>query len=338
MVTIYDIAEATGYSAPTVSKALNGQGSLSEETRQRILDKANELGYEPNITARTLTTKKSYLIGVIYDDTGMNMGFSHPLFSPVLTRFREKIEAAGYDIIFLSRHFNMTYFSHANFRCIDGVIIINPATNTPADFQDFIKTNLPRVSTNSVFEGIPTVITENVQSGYEAAEYFVKHGHKKIAYISAPVNGISTAPDERYEGFKAALEHYQLYDEGLYELSTDWTKECGAEAFGRLIKRRKDITAVFVTNDQLAFGVYEYAKKHGIRIPEDISVIGFDDEIASEHLGLTTFRQSTNEIADISAQLMLDQIDGKQVPPLIRCHAAIVERESVKTIRSFRLF
>lgn len=338
MVTIYDIAEATGYSAPTVSKALNGQGSLSEETRQRILDKAKELGYEPNITARTLTTKKSHLIGVIYDDTGMNMGFAHPLFSPVLTRFREKIEAAGYDIIFLSRHFNMTYFSHANFRCIDGVIIINPATNTPADFQDFIKTDLPRVSTNSVFEGIPTVITENVQSGYDAAEYLVKHGHKKIAYISAPVNGISTAPDERFEGFKSALEHYQLYDESLYELSADWTKECGAEAFGRLIKRRKDITAVFVTNDQLAFGVYEYAKKHGFRIPEDISVIGFDDEIASEYLGLTTFRQSTTEIADIASQLMLDQIDGKQVPPLIRCRAEIVERESVKTVKSFRLF
>ena len=338
MVTIYDIAEATGYSAPTVSKALNGQGSLSEETRQRILDKAKELGYEPNITARTLTTKKSHLIGVIYDDTGMNMGFAHPLFSPVLTRFREKIEAAGYDIIFLSRHFNMTYFSHANFRCIDGVIIINPATNTPADFQDFIKTDLPRVSTNSVFEGIPTVITENVQSGYDAAEYLVKHGHKKIAYISAPVNGISTAPDERFEGFKSALEHYQLYDESLYELSADWTKECGAEAFGRLIKRRKDITAVFVTNDQLAFGVYEYAKKHGIRIPEDMSVIGFDDEIASEYLGLTTFRQSTTEIADIASQLMLDQIDGKQVPPLIRCRAEIVERESVKTVKSFRLF
>ena len=95
MVTIYDIAEATGYSAPTVSKALNGLGSLSEETRQRILDKAKEMGYEPNSTARTLTTKKSYLIGVVFDDTGMNKGFSHPLFSPVLNRFREKIEAAG---------------------------------------------------------------------------------------------------------------------------------------------------------------------------------------------------------------------------------------------------
>lgn len=338
MITIYDIAEATGYSAPTVSRALNGLGSLSEETRQKILDKAKELGYEPNITARTLTTKKSYLIGVIYDDTGMNMGFSHPLFSPVLTRFREKIEAAGYDLIFLSRHFNMTYFSHANFRCIDGVIIINPATNTPADFSDFIKANLPRVSTNSVFDGICTVITANEQGGYEAAEYFLKHGHKKIGYISAPVDGISTAPAERFNGFRTALEKYHIFDDSLYELCSDWGKESGAEAFGRLIKRRKDLTAVFVTNDQLAFGVFEYAKKNGIRIPEDLSVIGFDDEIASEYLGLTTFRQSTTEIADIASQMMLDQIDGKSVPPIIRCLPELIERKSVKTIKGFRLF
>ncbi|BDC94430.1 LacI family DNA-binding transcriptional regulator [Treponema bryantii] len=338
MVTIYDIAEATGYSAPTVSKALNGLGSLSEETRQRIINKAKELGYEPNISARTLTTKKSYLIGVVYDDTGMNKGFSHPLFSPVLNRFREKIEAAGYDIIFLSRHFNMTYFSHANFRCIDGVIIINPATNNASDFDDFIRTNLPRVSTNTIFKDICTVITANEQGGYAAAEYFINHGHKKIAYISAPVDGISAAPTERYEGFKSALKTYNLYDEELYELSATWDKESAYEAFGRLIKRRKDITAVFVTNDQLAFGVCDYAKDHNIKIPEDISVIGFDDDFAAEYAGLTTFRQSANEIAEISAQMMLDQIDGKTVPSIIRCRPELIERNSVKTIRGFRLF
>ena len=338
MVTIYDIAEATGYSAPTVSKALNGLGSLSEKTRQKILDKATELGYEPNITARTLTTKKSNLIGVIYDDTGMNKGFSHPLFSPILTSFRDKVEAAGYDIIFLSRHFNMSYFSHANFRCIDGMIIINPATNNPADFDDFIKAKLPRVSTNSIFKDICTVITENEQGGFTAAEYFIKHGHKKIAYISAPVDGISSAPTERYEGFKTALKLHNQFDEELYEVCSSWDKQSAYEAFGRLIKRRKDITAVFTTSDQLAFGVYDYAHDHNIRIPEDISVIGFDDDFASEYVGLTTFIQNATEIGNIAAQMMLDQIDGKTVPETIRCKAELIERRSVKTIKGFRLF
>ena len=338
MVTIYDVAEATGYSAPTVSKALNGIGSLSEETRQKILDKAKEMGYEPNLTARTLTTKKSYLIGVVYDDTGMNKGFSHPLFSPLLNRFREKVEAAGYDIIFLSRHFNMTYFSHANFRLIDGVIIICPAIHNPADFDDFVKTNLPRVSTNTIMDGICTVITANEQGGEEAAKYFVLRGHKKIAYLSAPVDGISAAPSERYEGFKTALQKYNLFEEDYYELCSGWNSEDAEEAFGRLIKRHKDLTAVFVTNDQLAFGVYSYAKKHGLRIPEDISVIGFDDDSTSEYIGLTSFHQNAIEIADISAQMMLDQIEGKNVPPIIRCSPRLIERTSVKTIKSFKLF
>ena len=336
MVTIYDIAEATGFSAPTVSKALNGLGTLSEKTRQKIIIKAKEMGYEPNITARTLTTKKSHLIGVVYDDTGMQKGFTHPLFSPLLTRFRDKIEAAGYDIIFLSRHFDMSYFSHANFGCIDGVIIINPATNNPSDFDDFIEADLPRVSTNTIMKGICTVISANEQAGYEAAEYFINHGHKKIAYISAPVDGISAAPSERFEGFKAALKKHQLYDESLYELSAGWDKESAAQAFSKLIKRRKDITAVFVTSDQLAFGVYDFAKKNGLRIPEDISIIGFDDYAESEYIGLTSFRQSTNEIADLSAQMMLDQIEGKPVPPIIRSRANLIERNSVKTIKRFQ--
>ena len=338
MVTIYDVAEATGYSAPTVSKALNGLGSLSEETRQKILDKAKEMGYEPNMTARSLTTKKSYLIGVVYDDTGMNKGFSHPLFSPLLNRFREKVEAAGYDIIFLSRHFNMTYFSHANFRLIDGVIIISPASHNPADFDDFVKTNLPRVSTNTIMEGICTVITANEQGGYEAAKYFVQHGHKKIAYISAPVDGISSAPTERYEGFKSALKSHNLFDEELYEVCSGWDKQSAYEAFGRLIKRRKDITAVFATSDQLAFGIYDYARDHNIKIPEDISIIGFDNDFAAEYAGLTTFSQNANEIGDIAAQMMLDQIDGKSVSPTVRCQPKLIERRSVKTIKGFRLF
>ena len=174
--------------------------------------------------------------------------------------------------------------------------------------------------------------------GYAAAEYFINHGHKKIAYISAPVDGISAAPTERYEGFKDALETYKLFDEDLYELSTGWDKESAYEAFGRLIKRRKDITAVFVTSDQLAFGVYDYARDHNIKIPEDISIIGFDDDFAAEYAGLTTFRQNANEIADISAQMMLDQIDGKTVPSIIRCRPELIQRNSVKDIKGFHLF
>ena len=336
MVTIYDIAKATGYSAPTVSKALTGAGRLSEETRSKITKIAKDMGYEPNISARTLTTKKSNLIGVIYDDTGMNRGFSHPLFSEVLTRFRDSIEQSGYDLVFLSRHFNMSYYAHAKYRCVDGVIIINPATNNPAEFKDFVDGKLPRISTNTIMEGICTVISDNEGGAYKAAEYLIKNGHTKVAFISAPKStGISSAPQERWNGFKKAFDDYGInFDNQLFEEADSWEKEGGFAAMERLFARCKDFTAVFTVTDQLAFGVYEYAEKHDLKIPGDISVIGFDDDKLSAFLNppLTTFHQNAAKIAEVSADRMRLQLEGKPQSEVVRVEAEFIERKSVRKL------
>ncbi|MCR4579594.1 MAG: LacI family transcriptional regulator [Treponema sp.] len=336
MVTIYDIAKKTGFSAPTVSKALNGTGTLNSGTRQKIIQIADEMGYKPNISARTLSTRKSNLIGVIYDDTGMNRGFAHPLFSVVLNRFREQIEFAGYDLVFLSRHFQMSYYEHSQYRSVDGVIIINPATGDKSEFDEFIESGMPRVSTNSLFDGICTIISDNEKGGYVAAEHFIKKGHKKIAFLSAPRNGISTAPQERLAGFKKALTDYNIpFDEELFVESRFWDKQGAYEAFGKLYERRKDFTAVFCATDLLAFGVYEYAEKAGLKLPEDISIIGFDDDAADALMSphLTTFRQDALRIADIASEMMLNQIAGLPVPDIVRCEAEFIERQSVKEIK-----
>ena len=333
MVTIYDIAKATGHSAPTVSKALNGQGKLSSSTRKIIVDTAKQMGYEPNSSARTLSTKKSNLIGVVYDDTGMNMGFAHPLFSVILNRFREQIECAGYDLVFLSRYSKMSYFSHASYRSVDGVIIINPATGDISEFQEFIDANIPRVSTNSIFEGICTVISDNTKGGYVAAEKLIKKGHRKIAFLCAPLRRISSAPIERLQGFKKALaDNGILFDEKLFEESKTWAQEGAYEAFKKLYKRTQDFTAVFCVTDTMAFGVYKAAEELGLRIPEDISIIGFDDDIAGSILSphLDTFRQDAVKMADLAAEMMLNQIADLPVPPIVRCEAKYIERNSVR--------
>ncbi len=335
MVTIYDIAKKTGFSAPTISKALNGTGALNGATRQKIIQIAEEMGYKPNISARTLSTKKSNLIGVIFDDTGMNRGFAHPLFSVVLNRFREQIEYAGYDIIFLSRHFKMSYYSHSQYRSVDGVIIINPATSDKTEFDEFISSGMPRVSTNSLFDGICTIISDNEKGGYVAAEHFIKKGHKKIAFLSAPRNGISTAPQERFEGFKKALADYGLpCDPELCVESELWDKRGAYEAFEKLYNQRKDFTAIFCATDLLAFGVYEYAQKNGLNIPDDISIIGFDDDAADSLMTpqLTTFRQDALRIADLASEMMLNQIAGLPVPEIVRCESEFIERQSVKQL------
>ncbi len=335
MVTIYDIAKITGHSAPTVSKALNGQGTLSEKTRKLITDTAKKMGYEPNITARTLTTKKSNLIGVIYDDTGMNRGFAHPLFSVLLNRFREQVESAGYDLVFLSRYSKMSYYAHARYRSVDGVIIINPATGNISEFQEFIDENLPRISTNSIFPGICTIISDNEKAGYLAAEYFIKKGHKKIAYLCAPRRDISTAPQERLVGFKRALTDYNIsFDENLFEESEFWESKGGYKAFKNLYSRTQDFTAVFCVTDTLAFGLYEAARDLGLKIPDDISVIGFDDDFSDSLIypPLTSFHQDAIKIADLACEMMMQQIAEIPVPDSIRCEVELKERGSVKDL------
>ena len=340
MVTIYDIARATGLSAPTVSKALSGAGSLSAETRKKIIETAKAMNYEPNMTARTLATKKSQIIGVIYDDTGMNRGFAHPLFSVLLNRFREQIEQAGYDIIFLSRHFNMSYFAHAKYRSVDGIIIINPAEYKSESFESFIKYKTPCVSTNTLIDGICTVITENVTSGYKAAEYFIKKGHRKIAFLSGPQNNLSPAGTERFEGFLKACKDYNIpFDDNLFEECEYWHSQSGCQGFKRLWSRTHDFTAVFACSDMLAYGVMEAAREENFSIPDDISLIGFDDDNGTQfsHPRLTTFRHDAVKIADMAAEMLFQQLNEIPVPPVIRFPAQLVERDSVKDLNESAL-
>ena len=335
MVTIYDIARATGHSAPTVSKALSGGGTLSAETRKKIIETAKAMNYEPNMTARTLATKKSQIIGVIYDDTGMNLGFAHPLFSVILNRFREQIEQAGYDIIFLSRHFNMSYFAHASYRSVDGIIIINPAEYKSGDFEAFIKHKTPCVSTNTIIDGICTVITENITGGYQAAEYLIKKGHKKIAFLSGPNNSLSTAGVERLEGFKQAFKDYNIpFDDSLFEECDYWHSQSGYEGFKRLRNRSHDFTAVFACSDIIAYGVIKAAEEENINIPEDISLIGFDDDNGAQYSKprITTFRHDAIKIADMAAEMLFQQLNEIPVPPIIRFPAQLIERASVKDL------
>ena len=333
MVTIYDIAKATGFSAPTVSKALNGTGHLTEQTRNTILEQAKKLGYEPNSVARSLATKRTYLVGVIYDDPSMRRGFSHPVFSWVLNKFRENVENAGYDIIFLSCHTKMSYKAHAAFRAVEGVAIINADSSLNSEMEGLCKAGIPCVSTNAVIPGICTVVTDNRRAGYEAAQYLVEKGHRKIGFLSAPHDRFLPASKERYDGFCQGLKDNGVeVDESYFQLCDYWNMEGGLKGFDCLYKRHPDMTAVFAVSDLIAIGVLKYAEEHGIKIPEDISIIGFDDDQVSGYTNprLTTFRQDSEGMANLSADLLLQHIVGLPVPnKMIHLPAKFIERDSV---------
>ncbi len=333
MITIYDIANATGYSAPTVSKALNGTGHLSETTRNLILKQAREMGYEPNSAARSLTTKRTYLIGVIYDDHGMQRGFSHPLFSSMLNKFRENVEIAGYDIIFLSCHTKMSYIAHAAYRSVEGIAIINAETGLHSELEDLGRMGIPCVSTNALIPGICTILTDNKQAGYKAAEYLVSMGHTKIGFLAGPNDAYYYASKDRYLGFCQYLSEKGIpTDSSYYEECMYWQGQSGQDGFARLYKRHPDITAVFAASDLLAMGVIKYAHSHNIKIPEQLSIIGFDDDYTSEYTSprLTTFRQDSESIANLAAELLLQHMVGLPISnELIHLPATFIARDSV---------
>lgn len=337
MVTIYDIAEKTGFSPPTVSKALNGTGGLRDATRALILKAAKEMGYTPNMTARSLSTNRSHLVGVIYEDYYMLKGFKHPLFSDILNSFRKVIENAGYDLLFLSRTLGarqMTYLEHCAYRNVDGILIMNPV---PGDEEvaRLIDCGRPCVSANEPIPGISTVVTENEKGAIEAVQYLVDLGHKKIAYVSGPQRPSAPAAYERLKGYQACLAKNRIdFDPALVEECLFWHSEAGFEATKRLLSRRRDFTAIFASNDTLACGAMKALIGEGLSIPGDVSIIGFDGDELDEYLNprLTTIWQNCEEIGATSADLLLKKLAGEPTPDTVYIPARLIERDSCRKL------
>ena len=334
MITIYDLAKQTGFSAPTISKALNGNGKLSEETRQIILDAAKKAGYTANMAAKALSTKHSRLIGVILEDVAMKRGFEHPLFGGLLNKFRHEIEMAGYDLLFLSKHFNdgMSYIDHCRYRDVEGILIVNPIDDDP-EMKTLGACGIPCVSANEFIPGVCAVISDNETAGRRAAREFYEAGHRKIGFLGAPFRENSPAALERYKGFKAEIEAYGLeFDERYLEVCDAWWDQAGYDGMKKLYERCPDITAVFIVCDALAFGAMKYLLEIGKTIPDDISVIGFDDDttVLKAAPMLSTFRQDRDKIAQLASEVLLQEIAGIPGPEVVRVPAEYISRASVR--------
>lgn len=337
MVTIYDIAKETGYSAPTISKALNGTGGLSVKTRDKILKAAEALGYKPNMAARSLTTKKSYLVGVIFEDADMQRGFEHPLFGGIMNTIRTEMENSGYDLIFLSRSLlakKRSYLEHCLHRNVDAVMIINPLS-VDEDLMELANSEIPCVSINYIIPGVPSVVTANVDAGYKAGKFLIEKGHKKIGYISGSFTQYNLAAKERLEGLRKAVDEAGLeFDENNIEYCAKWTRALGYEAMKKLHEKNPQLTAVFVANDNMAFGAMEYLESIKVKMPDEISIIGFDNEQASEFITptLTTFKQNRLTIGKLSSEMLMNRLVGIPVHDCVRVQAELVERDSVKDL------
>jgi LacI family transcriptional regulator len=321
MATIYDIARHTGFSPPTVSKALNNTGSISEETRNLIRKTARDLGYVPNMSARTLTTRKSYLIGIIDSDLYRLNTCSPPTFTNIMAGFKQVMEKRNFELLLLSR-------LYANHRNMEGLLIMAVA---PDQCDPSLYTRYPCISVNDTLPGISRVITANYAGAIAAVQHLIDLGHRRIAYIHGPVTSLSQAALERRRGYRDCLKQNGIpLDKELVEDAGTWQASGGSEAVCRLLKRRPDITAVFACSDHLAYGVLKVLAAKGRRVPRDISVIGFDGDSFGEFTNpsLTTMCQDAALIGRTAGEMLLRMLGGEVCPNTVRIPAELTIRES----------
>lgn len=181
MVSLKDIAAACGVSASTVSKALNDLDDISEKRKAMIRQKANEMGYLPNMAARALKTKMTHNIGVLFIDD-YHSGLTHPYFAPVLESLKTEVENLGYDITFINKNVGgreMSYLEHCRYRNVDGVVIAN-VDFTKEEVVELVESDIPVVTIDHVFNNCPAVVSDNIKGVRELTEYVISMGHKKL--------------------------------------------------------------------------------------------------------------------------------------------------------------
>ncbi|KMJ56670.1 LacI family transcriptional regulator [Bacillus sp. LL01] len=335
MATIYDIAKKTGYSISTVSKALNNRSDVGEKTKKIINQAVEELGYFPSSSARTLSTKKSWTIGVVFvEDSGI--GMEHPFFNAVIESFKKSAEKEGYDLLFASNKIGKearSYLDHFMYRGVDGVVVVCSTLNTP-DIEKLMESDIPSVVIDLDTRGVSVVFSDNLHGSELAVDYLFSLGHRKIAHIAGSEElyvGV-----QRLKGYTQAMEKHGLtVPKGYVADGGYFTYDGGKKAMEKLLKRKDRPTAVYVAGDLMAIAAIDAIKGNGLNVPEDISVVGFDDIQMARYIspGLTTIRQDTTLIGKTAANMLLDQINNKKKQFMsVKIPVSLMERDSCRPI------
>ena len=311
MASMKDISARCGVSIATVSKALNDQSDIGEETKARIRQVAKELGYFPNSSARALKTKRTYNLGVLFVDEAQS-GLTHDYFAHVLNSFKQVAEEKGYDITFISAgndgENRMSYLERCRYRGFDGVVIACVDFENP-EVEELVKSDIPLVTIDHSFYGRAAVISDNVTGMRELLTYVVKQGHKRVAYIHGADSAVTK---NRVSSFYKTAEELGITipDEYIREAAYRSTRAAG-DATRELLELQNPPTCILYPDDFSCFGGMNVIRERGLRIPEDISVVGYDGLRIGRHIEpkLTTLWQNTEAIGAEAARKLIDLIE-----------------------------
>lgn len=334
MVTIYDIAKHCGVSGATVSKALNNNSGVSEKTREYIKDTAKQMGYLPNAQARSLATKRSKNIGVLfYDDT--KYGLTHQFFSQILESLRYEVEEKGYDLFFIavnSVQFKHAYYEHCRHKGIDGAVIVS------VDFDDeqvlkLVNSEIPVVLIDKVIEGKTSILSKNYEGTRKAIHYLYRCGHRKIGFVHGQLVS-NMVTDERKKGFYQGMAECGLeIDENWIQTGRYYDYVAVKDVVKKMLKKEDRPTVLLLPDDYAALGAYKAISELELRIPEDVSLVGHDGLELAEILTptLTTIAQHSQKIGQHAGEQIVRLIESSNPQQkIIEVETKLQVRDSVK--------
>jgi LacI family transcriptional regulator len=323
-------------SVATVSRVFNGYPDVSDATRKRVFAMATELDYAPSAAARTLVTKRSHVIGTVLDTGDDHPDLQHPFFQEVLVALKQRLGAGGYDLLLYATdaHENdserSSYLRRSRSHRVDGVVLMGVDAHDP-DVRALARSRIPCVAVDVELLGgrAGYVMSDNVEGAREAVRHLAALGHRRIAFIG----GLSaTRPaTDRLLGYRAELRELGLPYRDDYVLEGDFYADSGYRAMAALLELPERPTGVVAASDLMAAGAARAAQERGIRIPTDLSLVGFDDiQLAAlMQPALTTIRQDKAGLGVAAADALTQMIgDLATAPPVVTLPVELVVRAS----------
>jgi len=324
---ILEVAKLAGVSPSTVSRVTSGSAVVREATRKRVQEAMDKLGYQPNSAAQSLSSKRSNTLGMVV------AGLDGPFYGPMISGVESALRAHGKHLIIASGSGDTASEEEAvGFllnRQVDGLILLTEWLE-PRYVRELVE-RIPLYMINQHYEGIEDRIMalDDVDGGYKATQYLLSKGHRKIACISA--QEFKQDANDRVTGYKRALREAGIAVLDDMIVRTSFEVQGGLDGMSELKRRDVEFSAVVVGNDESAIGVYAWASEQGFSIPEDISVIGYDDILLARYMTppLTTMRAPNYEMAKRCADSAFNEIYRKAPPSGAQFFTELVERGSV---------
>ncbi|MDF2058426.1 LacI family DNA-binding transcriptional regulator [Priestia megaterium] len=307
--TIYDVAKEAGVSISTVSKVLNNTGSIAEKTRKKVRDTMHQLDYQPSVVASV--KKRIQTIGLLIPN------IANPFMAEIARGIENHVKKFGFSLMICSTDNDLKneieYISILKQKYIDGIIIATGLKEDKA-IKELLKAEIPvaLLSRDVSSLAVDAVLVDDFLGGYEATEYLISLGHKRIAMITEDIKFPTIRA--RFEGYKQALEKAGLpYDESLVSLNNTSLDE-GKQSTRELLHLSVPPTAIFASTEFLAIGAIQGARELKIKVPQNLSIIGFDDTVLSTICDppLTTVAQPIHEMSKKVVELLIEEIENSK--------------------------